>query len=493
MAKGNYVAFQTLKETRLLVGDIYNKFVDNAISRRDAEIARKLKEAQERQKYIGERFKEVKIDSFATTSQLTDAAGKMYKDTYDFVADRRMMAERDPDNAMKYLAEAERAKSSYLSFSTALSSDNFIENANKKQEAISSGDYFLDSDEIERLDLYSKGQYMPVLENGEWTFYSPKNGKSQDGDPAYKKTTGEVISLLTEMPQKDQLKAFDKKIFDESKVFSDIYSRNYDGNRTVEKKEFVEKRANQWFDTTYGEFDANAIPVELQQYAKRTLKKEVETPEDYQALRASIVGKIASYNPKEETVETRKTSTEMAIDAQDLANKRLDGQLKRKALLEPPSGSRNGGVQDENGVVYGNTMLKLKTGANTTGYYNQGGISIRGSIGKGDGKKDVWVTAYWNPNGNNKKGAMAYGLSIPSNDGLGMTTVPLGSNGDRSGLTTARKYLSNSDFTKLVKETAIFGQNADLRRGGKYVPNPDKKYNVSFDDFINPNNSNSSQ
>ena len=74
--KGNFIAYQPLKPVEYKVGDIYSNMIDGMIKRGDAKKAAELKAAQERQKYIGERFDKVKIDPFATTSQLTIEDGK---------------------------------------------------------------------------------------------------------------------------------------------------------------------------------------------------------------------------------------------------------------------------------------------------------------------------------------------------------------------------------------------------------------------------------
>ena len=134
--KGNFMAFQPLKPTEYKVGDIYSNMIDGMIKRGDAKKAAELKAAQEKNKYIGERFDKVKIDPFATTSQLTDAAMDMFKQTYEYVADQRMKAENDPSNAMGYLSNAEKAQNSYLSWAKTLGDAKFIENATKKSNEI---------------------------------------------------------------------------------------------------------------------------------------------------------------------------------------------------------------------------------------------------------------------------------------------------------------------------------------------------------------------
>ena len=75
--QGNFAAYQQLKPTQpLLVGDLYNGLIDNMIKRNDAKKAAELKALQEQKKTIGERFDKIKIDPFATTNNLTDAASK---------------------------------------------------------------------------------------------------------------------------------------------------------------------------------------------------------------------------------------------------------------------------------------------------------------------------------------------------------------------------------------------------------------------------------
>ena len=94
-------------------------------------------------------------------------------------------------------------------------------------------------------------------------------------------------------------------------------------------------------------------------------------------------------------------------------------------------------------------MLRIPAAKGNVGYYQQDAISIKGTVRTAAGKtvqgddipastKDVFVTAYWNPNGGKKgNGSVAYGVSLPSAKG-GMTTKPLASKQDPTGMSRAQ-------------------------------------------------------
>lgn len=357
--KGNFMAFQPLKPTEYKVGDIYSNMIDGMIKRGDAKKAAELKAAQEKNKYIGERFDKVKIDPFATTSQLTDAAMDMFKQTYEYVADQRMKAENDPSNAMGYLSNAEKAQNSYLSWAKTLGDAKFIENATKKSNEIASGQYFLDSDETDQWDLFNKGQYRPTLENGEWKVAVPKNRYATDEDPLKKLTIGEYINLNTVLPPKDLTKELDKNIKDISAKFADEWSKNTDGNRTIGWKGYAEKRGKEWFDNVYGEYKASFVPTELQQFSKRTLKKQIENEADYNEVKKTLLDQLKAYVPNENTTDTKFTQAQ-------LEGQRLSNQQKKKAIQKMDQATMELSTpQAQNSVI-----REYDANGNYKGYFN---------------------------------------------------------------------------------------------------------------------------
>ena len=465
--KGNFIAYQPLKPVEYKVGDIYSNMIDGMIKRGDAKKAAELKAAQERQKYIGERFDKVSVDPFATTNQLTDTAMKMYKDTFEFVAEQRLKAENDPSNALKYLDAADRASRSYLGFAKTLSDKNFIDSAIKKRTEIASGNYFLDSDQTNQWELIDKGQYLPSLENGEWVFRTPKNKYAIDQDPAVRLTTGEVLNLYTVLPPKDLTKDLDKNIKDISAKFADEWSKNTDGNRTTGWKGYAEERGKEWFDNTYGGYDANFVPTELKQFSKRTLKKEIENEADYNEVKKTLLDQLKAYVPREQKTDTRLTAAEQ--EGQNLSNKQ-----KRKDLQPKQEDPLNGGS-----LTTGNVILNIKGKDGTTYNTRTQGISyfIKGNTNDGKTPK-VGITTYWNPNGGEQgKGGFSYAMNFPSKDGK--EVVAEGITGSR-----AVELLSSNGVKKpnnIIALMTMQAQNSGLQN---IKPEPFGKnfqnYNINF-------------
>ena len=465
--KGNFMAFQPLKPTEYKVGDIYSNMIDGMIKRGDAKKAAELKAAQERQKYIGDRFDKVKIDPFATTSQLTDAAMDMFKQTYEFVADQRMKAENDPSNAMGYLSNAEKAQNSYLSWAKTLGDAKFIENATKKSNEIASGEYFLDSDETDQWDLFNKGQYKPTLENGEWKVAVPKNRYATDENPLKKLTIGEYINLNTVLPPKDLTKELDKNIKEISAKFADEWSSNTDGNRTTGWKRYAEERGKEWFDNVYGEYKASFVPTELQQFSKRTLKKQIENEADYNEVKKTLLDQLKAYVPNEDTTDTRLTAAEQ--EGQRLSNKQKKQDLQSK--VEDPL---NGGS-----LTTGNVILNIKGKDGTTYNTRTQGISyfVKGNTNDGKTPK-VGITTYWNPNGGDQgTGGFSFAMNFPSKDGK--EVVAEGVTGSR-----AVEILSSNGVKKpnnIIALMTMQAQNSGLQN---IKPEPFGKnfqnYNINF-------------
>lgn len=328
--QGNAIAYQAVKPVEALkVGDLYSNLIDNMIKNQNAQKAAELKRAQDDQKYIGERFDKIQINPFATVSSMTDMAERFYKETFDYVSEQRRLAKEDPANSNKYLSNAQRAQSDYMQTATSLGSKDFIDRANAKAEALNSNEYYHDSDELDQYKMVAKTIYDAKInpETGSRNFYVPKNRYSQDGDEITPMSTGQFLDIMTRLPEKNALPAFRKLIKDQASVFADSWSKNTDGNKTKEWKGFSADRGNEWFNTTYGEYNANYVPPELQQWSKDVLKKEIKNEEDYNSAKKSIVDNLSSFVPTETKTDTQFTAAQ--LEGQGLANKKTKAQIKK--------------------------------------------------------------------------------------------------------------------------------------------------------------------
>ena len=349
MAKGNFTALQQLKPTEIKVGEFYNNWVDGYVKSGEAERATKAKMLAEQKKMIGERFNSIKLDPYSTLANFSDFAQNSFVETADFVGQQRLLAEQDPANASKYLMRADNAVNDYKSLSATFGNKDFIEKANAKQQALASNDVFSETDNNEQLAILGQAipEYRRDPNTGRMRFGLPKSGVSTDDDPLDWKSSGEIVSLWTSPDEINLLKSnksngnngfLDKQVFDVAKQMYDEYSRNYDGNRTNAKTWFSEKRGNQWFDSTFGEFNPNNIQPVIKQYAKSVLKKSINGDDAeavYQEAKKGIMNNIASLVGTGEKVDTQQTASQ--LENQRLANIKL-----RQDIANPNRGSGGG-------------------------------------------------------------------------------------------------------------------------------------------------------
>lgn len=354
MPQGNYIAYQALKPVELKVGDYYAKFIDDYIKRGDAERATQAKLLAEQKKAIGERMDKLKLDPFATLSNFTDFANQSFKDTADYIGQQRLLAEQDIANSSIYIARAEKAANDYRTMATTFGDKNFIEKATVKQQSLANNDVFSETDNNQQLKML--GYQIPIYrrngETGAMEFYLPENGDATDDQKLKKMSTGEITSLWTSPDEINMLRSnksngnnglLDKRIPDVAKTMQDEWKKNTDGNRERGWEGFAQKRGAQWFDTTYGSYNANNIPTDIRQYAKVVLHKNIETEEDFNEVKNGIINNLASYVPAKETIDTKYTAAQLQKQQQDLVKGALDIIDKKLDIANGGSGRRNSG------------------------------------------------------------------------------------------------------------------------------------------------------
>lgn len=389
MAKGNYTALQQLKPTEIKVGEFYNNWVDGYVKRGEANRATQAKLLADQKKEIGDRFNAMKIDPYATLANFSDFAQNSFVETADFVGTQRMLADRDPANAQKYLMLAENAVADYKSLASTFGNKDFIEKANAKQQALANNDVFSETDNNEQLAILGQAipEYRRDPATGRMKFGLPKSGVSTDNEPLEWKSTGEIVSLWTSPDEINLLRSnksngnngfLDKQVFDVAKQMADEYSTNYDGNRTNAKTWFSEKRGGQWFDSTFGEFNPNNIPPLIRQYAKSVLKKSIngDDAEDvYKQARQGIIDNIASLVGTEIKVDTRETAQDRALKSAQIRKLNEREQPKQTAptvsITTAGTVTRkyNDGKKGESTVDYGNgVVINMKNKEFVVGY-----------------------------------------------------------------------------------------------------------------------------
>ena len=321
--QGNFAAYQQLKPTQpLLVGDLYNGLIDNMIKRNDAKKAAELKALQEQKKTVGERFDKIKIDPFATTNNLTDAASKAFKDTYEYYSEQRRLANEDPANAFTYLTRAENAAADFLQMSKTLGDPNFIKLANEKAAAVSSEDYDQSSDDIAHYKAIANGYWERTRDpqTGKQTFYLPQNDYSKDNDEAVKMGSTQFLNAMTVLPQKNLIPASQKEITDLSSKWAEEWKTNTDGNITKSYKDFADERAKSYFKEKYGEYNEAYVPAEIQQWSRQILKKPIKSAEDYNAVIDSKINMAKALVEKNISTDTKYMAIDIAQKKANLEN-----------------------------------------------------------------------------------------------------------------------------------------------------------------------------
>lgn len=343
--KGNAIALQALRplptyKVADLAGTIINQFQKDQAAKEQA----RLKRLSEEKKSIGEFFDKINVKPFETIPNFTDQASNLFIDTSDYIGQMGMLANQDPSNRYQYQALAKKAEANYNALSTAFGGEDFRKAAQDKLTAYSSGDYFLDSDTKDKLELASKGMLRMELDRstGDYKFALPRNINSKPDDPVEWYSAGEVQSWYTNPEQLDWMNptnankgnTFPKELNDLVKNFADEYSINKDGNKTVEKKVFAKDRATNWFDSKYGSYKADSIDPRLNQYAKLNFGNEIDSEEDYLKTKNAIIDYIGSQVATEEKTGTKYTAAQLAGQQLDNAETK-----KRTANIGRSGGS----------------------------------------------------------------------------------------------------------------------------------------------------------
>ena len=495
MAKGNYTALQQLKPTEIKVGELYNKWVDGFVKNGEAERAAKLKRAQEEGKSLQELMKDVKIDYSTTITPFQNESNRIVSEGIDFVGNAKMMATNmniPIEERRAYAQKALNYSKEISELNTFLKDPKMAEIYAKNVQTVAEGKAFKGD---QRLGLYTS------VEAGVSKFRRNKDGMLEVGyiedpnDPEKK----EKWELFSQAKQKymtpieeSTVESYNKYLVDlAQKVTTETTTSN--GYVRTYNKAFDAKDAKTLLMTSFGldlskdakdNFNVNNIPRQLNHRFYDKHQRTIQSAADLEeAINDSVLTMKAAADEKTSR-EVLKTADDITLDKLQIANAK-----KNLYKQDSPSG---GSGSSEDGFVYGNTMLRVPASKGNVGYYQQNAISLKGTVRTAAGKtvagddipastKDVFVTAYWNPNGGKTgKGSVAYGISLPSEKG-GMTTKPLASKQDPTGMSRAQQYLSNTDYVKLLKAASLIQNNTKLQRSGTFVKDVDMTYrNVDF-------------
>lgn len=414
LPKGNSIALQALKPLpELKVADLAYSIINTFEKATAAKESARLKALEDERKGIKEFTDKTQVKAFGTISNLTDQSSQLFRDTASYIGDLGIMAEKDPSKRYEYQALMQKASNNYNSLASTFGSPDFIKKAQEKAESMNNQDYFMDSDTKDRLEQINKGMLKMQMDKstGEIKFALPRNANAKPDEPAKWYSAGEVQSWYTNPEELDWMNntnankgnTFPKELADTAKVFGDEWSKNTDGNRTVEWKGFASGRANTWFDGRFGKsYQSTNIDPRLQQYSKKTFGNEIDSEEDFLKVKKAVVDSIGAQVPVVNKTDTRKSALEMESIAWDIKNKKKAfykqdapaGGGQQPQFQIPSMQSTIVQVKDPNGNVVGTrdqdmrivALPKLKGQPSTTNTFG-----VNRYLNK-DGKT---VTAYY--------------------------------------------------------------------------------------------------
>lgn len=458
--KGNAVALQALKPIENKTADILSGYVFELIKQKKADDAAKAKQIADSNKTWFDAYKDLKVDPTVTAKMYQDTSNKLFLETKDLISKAGMLSQ-DPNlseqEKIKMYNVAQNAQTQYNMFRSTLQNEKALAEYYKGNEDIANGTAFQLSDDIAFRAMIDSHSFETKLdENGNIIIRGAKSPLSNE----YKDyTLGEAVALMSKRPEKDLLNGkggFLDQLFNDAEKMKQSWSSDTTGFKTTSWTKFSEENGAKYFDTVFGEYSPNYIDPRLKQYARQILQKDIETKEDFADLKKSVINYMSTAVPTSSKVDVAKPT-----------------------VVNVNNGRGNGSGYDENNPIFGSTVMKLSGNR----FYNQEGVIIRGKAETKDVnsftnekiKKDVFVQAYWNPNGINAsggKGNVAYGIVIPVQGGS-FVMRPLGTKEDKTGFNSAKKYLTNAEFVKLAKASNEYFQDPNNRQAGKFNPNVD--------------------
>ena len=458
--KGNAVALQALKPIENKTADILSGYVFELIKQKKADDAARAKQIADSNKTWFDAYKDLKVDPTVTAKMYQDTSNKLFLETKDLISKAGMLSQ-DPNlseqEKIKMYNVAQNAQTQYNMFRSTLQNEKALAEYYKGNEDIANGTAFQLSDDIAFRAIIDSHSFETKLdENGNIIIRGAKSPLSNE----YKDyTLGEAVALMSKRPEKDLLNGkggFLDQLFNDGEKMKQSWSSDTTGFKTTSWTKFSEENGGKYFDTVFGEYSPNYIDPRLKQYARQILQKDVESKEDFDELKKSVINYMSTAVPTSSKVD-----------------------VARPTVVNVNNGRGNGDAGGENNPIFGSTVMKLDGNR----FYNQEGVIIRGKAETGETnpylnekvKKDVFVQAYWNPNGTNAsggKGNVAYGIVIPVQGGS-FVMRPLGTKEDKTGFNSAKKYLTNAEFVKLAKASNEYFQDPNNRQAGKFNPNVD--------------------
>lgn len=466
--KGNAVALQALKPIENKTADILSGYVFELIKQGNAEKAAKLKALEDRGAAVDEVVSKMDLKIDATLPQFQEGLNQFGKSYFDkkYEAERlrgyyspEAQAKKD-----KLILEANKIKSDYELAKGFYANPEINTKIKEAQKAIAENKLYKGGKSYSSFLAVMGAPSVAGEENGNFGLYHYEQGadKSIKDNKTVFTPVGDLYNNILALEEDTSAKTWTEI----EKLNATITNRTDSGivsRETVKLKEQAVRKSIRdmlGVDNTKSldeQFESvNELPKETKHLYYDLYKKEPQSKEDFIGFEDKILNRIKTKTNESDRVDRAKP-----------------------AVVNVNNGRGNGSGDSENNPIFGSTVMKL--GNNR--FYNQDGVIIRGKAETKDVnnytnekiKKDVFVQAYWNPNGINAsggKGNVAYGIVIPVQGGS-FVMRPLGTKEDKTGFNSAKKYLTNAEFVKLAKASNQYFQDTNNRQAGKFNPNVD--------------------
>ena len=470
--KGNAVALQALKPIENKTADILSGYVFELIKQKKADDAARLKALAEKGAAVDEVISKMDLKIDATLPQFQEELNKFGKSYFDKKYEaEKLRGDYSPEaqaKKEKLILEANKIKSDYELAKGFYANPEINEKIKEAQKAIAENKLYKGGKAYSSFLAVMGAPAVAGEENGNFGLYHYEQGA--DKSIKDNKTVFTPISDLYNNILALEEDTSPKTWAELEKLNATITNRTDTGfvsRETVKlKEEAVRKSIRDMLgvDNTKPldeQFESvSELPKETKHLYYDLYKKEPQSKEDFIGFEDKILNRIKSKTNESDRVDRAKPTVVNVNNGRG-------------------NGSGNGSSYGENIPIFGSTVMKL--GGNR--FYNQEGVIIRGKAETKDVnnytnekiKKDVFVQAYWNPNGINAsggKGNVAYGLVIPVQGGS-FVMRPLGTKEDKTGFNSAKKYLTNEEFRKLAMAANQYFQDPNNRQAGKFNPNVD--------------------
>lgn len=403
--KGNAVALQALKPIENKTADILSGYVFELIKQKKADDAARAKQIADSNKTWFDAYKDLKVDPTVTAKMYQDTSNKLFLETKDLISKAGMLSQ-DPNlseqEKIKMYNVAQNAQTQYNMFRSTLQNEKALAEYYKGNEDIANGTAFQLSDDIAFRAMIDSHSFETKLdENGNIIIRGAKSPLSNE----YKDyTLGEAVALMSKRPEKDLLNGkggFLDQLFNDAEKMKQSWSSDTTGFKTTSWTKFSEENGGKYFDTVFGEYSPNYIDPRLKQYARQILQKDVESKEDFDELKKSVINYMSTAVPTSSKVDVARPTVVNVNNGSGGGNSQQGGFYNSaNATVKVQVKDNNGkvlGVRDQEMRVL--TLPKLKGQPSTDNVFG--------------------LTEYKGKDGKSKK---AYYLGAPAKDGTIVTS-----------------------------------------------------------------------